>query len=210
MCHSIVLVWSPTYMHPFGENKKWPINSRRLASLLLPQSWILHPRMPMDKGHGARQAVVVVNHKSQICSGFKSSTSERSLQNFLGTKHRTWNIVKCREIRKSIRKKKLEKDPFQPIPVTGWWFSNDEHPSSQAEKPWFVFMEQVGSNSTVQKGHKTYLIVGEKAHGIPTLQSFVDLGGIQQHSKWVLNCNPIHWNGFKQNKEKCKSVMWYT
>ena len=30
--------------------------------------------MPMDKGHGARQAVVVVNHKSQICSGFKSSS----------------------------------------------------------------------------------------------------------------------------------------
>jgi hypothetical protein len=50
-------------------NKSWC-----LASLLLPQSWILHPRMPMDKGHGARQAVVVVNHKSQICSGFKSSS----------------------------------------------------------------------------------------------------------------------------------------
>ena len=78
------------------------------------------------------------------------------------------------EIRQQVLKKKtLQKAPFQPIPVTGWWFSNDEPISSQAEKPWFVFMEQVGSNSTVQKGHKTYLIVGEQAHGTPRLARIV-------------------------------------
>lgn len=178
--------------------------SRCLASLLLPQLWILHPRMPMDKGHGARQAVVVVNHKSQICSGFKSSSrrSHKMSWDEPNIAHEiSWSAGNPAAEKK---KKTLQKAPFQPIPVTGWWFSNDEPNSSQAEKPWFVFMEQVGFNSTVQKGHKTYLIVGEQAHGLDQdsqelwwIKSFVHLGWIQ---KQFANCDPIHWNGFKQKR----------